>query len=220
MDSVFGRPGAASPLGCHILGKRTGGGWAGVGRCGESQCCSPCLGLRPLQYTPTVAEKIKYRSKAKREGGDRSNRCHSVLNWEQVESSAKSKVKKKPELVPSLPEQSTKWGALWGGKGSRSPGRTGLSQLKGLVLQGHMAKVSCHLPVPDHTPSCSCQAEPSCSVVQGTALTLYDELTRHCRFCFLLPELSASELKETHFMDLVPKLWGVFQHIFLPLSST
>lgn len=94
-----------------------------------------------------------------------------LLNQGQVGSSAKSKVKKLPALVP-LSERSTKRGALQGRKGSRSPGRTGLSwgQLKCWCWQGDVAKVSCHQLVPDYILSCSCQAEPGWSVAQGRAL--------------------------------------------------
>lgn len=98
-----------------------------------------------------------------------------LLNQGQVGSSAKTKEKKLPELVPSLPEQSTEQGALQGRR-SWSPGRTGLSwgQWQHWCWQGHGAELSCHPPVPDHALSCSCQAEPGCSVVQGRALAPWD----------------------------------------------
>lgn len=54
----------------------------------------------------------------------------------------------------------------------------------------------------------------------GWGVRPWGKLTRHCRFYLLLPEPSASGLKETHFMDLAPKLGAVFLAAnSLPLSG-
>lgn len=92
MVSVFGRPGAASPLDCHILERGLGvGGLALWG----SQCCCACLGQMRLQHTPAVAEKMKYRSKANREDGDRRNSCHSSTRGATAEPGTSGELSQK-----------------------------------------------------------------------------------------------------------------------------
>lgn len=68
-------------------------GWRGA--LWGSQCCRACLGQTRLQHTPAVAEKMKYRSKANREDGDRRNSCHSSTRGATAEPGTSGELSQK-----------------------------------------------------------------------------------------------------------------------------